>query len=480
MQPRPPVIAILGHVDHGKTSLLDYIRKSQIAAREHGGITQRIGAYEIQTSIKGYNTDKITFIDTPGHEAFSQLRARGATIADIAILIIDAKDSLMPQTIESIYHIKNAKIPYIVVLNKMDLPDANPEKVKNDLLKYEVIVEDKGGDVPVMKVSAKTGEGVPELLEAILLIAADKNFQFDPAAPSKAYVVETKRDKRGIVASIVIKDGTLKTGEVVYNELKKAKIKALISDLGKPISQIQPSTPAELLGFDEMPDVGTLITSVEAVSTKVVEAEVKKQFTLDSLSEPEAQKKLSVLVKTDSQGSLEALRGALAKNENIEVVLSAVGDIHRSDIFLAKTSKAIVVGFNVTSDNEVKELAKQEKVVIKTYSIIYELIEELEEVSDLIREKEENEKSIKGEAKIQATFMIEGEKIYGVKITKGKINIGDNVELYNEGNLVGKTKLVSLKTRAKSVQEVKKDMEAGMVFSPPLDMKVGSVVKFIL
>ncbi len=480
MQPRPPIIAILGHVDHGKTSLLDYIRKSQVAAREHGGITQRIGAYEITTSIKGYHTNKITFIDTPGHEAFSQLRARGATVADIAILLIDAKDSLMPQTIESIFHIKNAKIPYIVVLNKTDLPEANPEKVKTDLLKYEVMVEGKGGDVPVLNISAKTGKGVPELLESILLIAAEHNLEYDPKAPAQAYIIETKKDRRGIVASIVIKEGTLKTGDIVYSNNNKAKVKAMIDDSGKSVSQISPSTPVEFLGFSDMPEVGTLITTMETASTTQTTTATKEAFTIDSLIDKPVEKRLAVLIKTDSQGSLDAIRQTLAKNVNITIILSGVGDIHRSDIFLAKTSKAIIVGFSVNSDNEVKELAKQEKVVIKTYNIIYELLEELEEVSDLLREKEESEKNVKGEAKVQATFVIEGEKIFGMKVLKGKVNIGDVAEVYQDTNLIGKTKLVSLKIRAKSVQEVKKDMESGMVFSPPLDIKVGHMIKFSL
>lgn len=480
MQPRPPIIAILGHVDHGKTSLLDYIRKSTLAAREHGGITQRIGAYEISTGIKGYHTDKITFIDTPGHEAFSQLRARGANIADIAILIIDAKDSLMPQTIESIAHIKHAKIPYIVALNKVDLPEAKPDKVKNDLLKHEVLVEGKGGDVPVMEISAKTGKGVKELLESILLIAADKNLQYDPNAPAQAYIIETKKDKRGVVASIIVKEGTLRTGDVVYSENDKAKVKAMTDDLGKPQKEIVPSTPAEILGFTDMPEVGSLITTMETASTKEVVVTEKKAFTLESLNVKPVDKRLAVIVKTDAQGSLEAIRQTLVKNPNIEVVLSAVGDIHRSDIFLAKTSKAIIVGFNVGSDNEVKELAKQEKVVIKTYNIIYELLEELDEVSDLIKEKEESEKSMKGEAKVLATFIIEGEKVFGVKVTKGKVNLADTADVYQDDNLIGKTKLVSLKMRAKTVQEVKKDSEAGMVFAPPLDIKVGHVIKFVL
>lgn len=481
---RSPVVAILGHVDHGKTSLLDFIRKSHIANKEHGGITQKIGAYEISTGIKGYATDKITFIDTPGHEAFSKLRARGANVADIAILIIDAKDSLKPQTVESIYHIKNAKIPFIVALNKTDLPDANPDKVKIDLLKHEVLTEDKGGDVVAIEISAKTGKGVNELLEGILLITSDLNLSYDPEKQPQAHIIETKKDKRGIVVSAIIKEGVLHVGDMIYTDDKKGKIRTMINDLGAPIKEATPSTPFELLGFEDMPEVGSIIQTIDNKTAKeFVQPEINSQkIDMEALlAKPkEEQKKLSLIIKADSQGSLEAIVQSLQKNDNIEIILSVVGDIHRSDIFLAKTTKAIVIGFSVVVDSEVRDLAKQEKVIIKTYSIIYELLEELTEVSDLMQEKEEREKSLKGEAKVLATFMIEGEKIYGIKVTKGKINMGDSIELYRDNQLIGKSRLVSLKTRAKTVQEVKRDQEGGMVFGPPLDIKVGDMVKSIL
>ncbi len=481
---RPPIVTILGHVDHGKTSLLDFIRKSRIAAKEHGGITQRIGAYEIDTEIKGYPTSKITFIDTPGHEAFSQLRARGANVADIAILIIDAKDSLKPQTVESIYHIKNAKIPFIVAINKTDLPEANPEKVKRDLLRHEVITEDKGGTTLALPISAKTGKGIDELLESILLITSDLDLKYEPTNPPFAYIIETKKDRRGIVASAIIKEGSLKVGDMVYGDDKKIKVRSLINDLGKPVLRVEPSTPFEILGFEEMPEVGAIITAIQKETEKV---EMKQEADImtfadmkEMMQEKKAEKKLSLLVKADAQGSLEAIVQALSKNSNIEIVLSAVGDVHRSDIFLAKTTKSIVIGFSIHIDNEVQQLAKQEKVIIKTYNIIYELLEELEEVSDLMKEKEEKEKSLKGEAKILATFIIENETFYGAKVNKGKINMGDSVDIFRDGKIFGKSKLVSLKTRAKMVQEIKKDQECGMLFSPELDIKVGDVVKSIL
>lgn len=482
MQPRPPIVTILGHVDHGKTTLLDTIRKSRIAVKEHGGITQRIGAYEICTGIKGYKTDRITFIDTPGHEAFTKLRARGATVADIAILIIDAKDSLMPQTIESISHIKAAKIPFIVALNKSDLPDANPERVKNDLLKYEVMVEGKGGQTPVLSISAKSGTGIPELLETILLISADLNLEYDPTAPAQAFIIETKKDKRGIVLSAIIKEGHLKIGQTIHSETASAKIRSLIDDLGKPLQNVEPSTPFELLGFNEMPDVGSLITGQEQIKSAAdTEAgEITRILTKqDILAAPSEEKKLSLIVKADTQGSLEAIIAALLKNDNLEIVHKSVGEVNKSDVFLAKTTKAIIVGFGTNVASDVQDTAKIEKVIIKTYNIIYELLEELEEVSSVMKEKEEQEKYLKGEAKILATFIIEGEKIFGIKVTKGKINLSDEIELYRNNNLIGKSKVVSLKTRAKSIQEIKKDQEAGIIFGPPLDITIGDMIKSI-
>ncbi|MBI3620522.1 GTP-binding protein [Candidatus Roizmanbacteria bacterium] len=485
MSPRPPIVAILGHVDHGKTTLLDYIRKSRLASHEHGGITQRIGAYEIVTEFKDYVTHKITFIDTPGHEAFAKLRARGATIADIALLIIDAKDSVMPQTIESISHIKEANIPFIVVLNKIDLPDANPEKVKNDLLKYEVVVEDKGGTVPTVAISSAKGTGVANLLESILLLAEDLKLQYDPANPAQAYIIEHKKDKRGVVVSAIIKDGRITVGTTVFAAKEKTRVRALINDLGKQVRAILPSSPFELLGFTELPEVGTLITTAEPAKSTIPSATAAPvERTIDPAllyaTPQKEEKKLSLIIKTDTHGSLEAILAALGNKNNMTIVLAAVGAINKSDVFLAKTTASIIIGFASDTSSEVTGLAKQEKVIIKTYNIIYELFDELEEVADLLKEKELTEKNIKAEAKVLANFVIEGEKVCGVKVTKGKINMDDSAEVYRNDNLIGKTKLVSLKIRAKTVSEVRKEQEAGMVFSPQLDIRMGDVIKFIL
>ncbi|MFH0773482.1 MAG: translation initiation factor IF-2 [bacterium] len=486
MKPRPPVVAILGHVDHGKTTLLDYIRSSRIAAKEQGGITQKIGGYTAKTSIKGYPINEITFIDTPGHEAFSQLRARGANVADIVLLIIDAKDSLMPQTIESISHIKQAAVPCIVVLNKMDLPEAKPEKVKNDLLRHGIMVEGKGGTIPVVPISAKTGKGVPELLETILLLATDKGLMYDPQAELEAYVIETKKDRRGIAVSIVIKNGTLHVGDVVYSGSVKTKIRSITDDVNSPLKEAAASQACELLGFEIAPLVGSKISQkkeVESLEQPVTPSPLpQKAFTAqDFFATPQKeQKKLSIVIKTDSQGSLEALEAILSGNSNIEIILSGVGDIHKSDVFLAKASKSIVIGFNTHIDQETKDIAKQEKVIIKSYTIIYELLEELEEVALLLQEKEQSEKNLKGEAKILATFVIEGEKVFGAKLSKGKFELGDMLEIHRGGNIIGKSKIVSLKIRAKRVEEVKKEQECGLILSPALDIRVGDMVKCIL
>ena len=475
---RPPVVVVLGHVDHGKTTLLDFIRKSNKAEKEVGGITQSIGAYEVDLKNKEYATSKITFIDTPGHEAFTKLRLRGADVADIAILIVDGADSIMPQTKESIFHILNAKIPYIVAVNKMDLPGANLEKVKRDLLKEGVLVEGMGGEVPVLPISAKSGQGVSELLEMILFISSLKEFRYSKENDFKAFTIESKIDRSGPMVSAIIKDGSLNVGDIIYSSGKKAKVRALINDKGEHVKEVLPSTPFVLLGFSELPDVGAYLTNKEDESLVTNEKkEIKRGVDPRSFFGGEQKKKLKVILKADSQGSLEALVFSLDKNDNIEIVLSGVGEINKSDIYLAKISKAIIIGYSVSSDKSVNELAEQEKVVIKSYSLIYELLDELVEVSSLLQEKEQKEKQIKGEAKIIAKFIIEKEVIAGIKINKGKINLGDEIEIYRNDKLFLKTKVVSLRNRAKNITEAKKNEEAGIMFYPQFDFVNGDVIK---
>jgi translation initiation factor IF-2 len=483
MKPKPPVVAILGHVDHGKTTLLDYIRRSNITAREKGGITQKIGAYEIEVKNVNYPINKITFIDTPGHELFSQLRARGAQIADLAILIIDAKDGIMPQTIESIAHIKQADIPFIVALNKVDLPEARPEKVKDTLMKYDVICDDRGGNITAVNIAAKTGQGVNDLLETILIIASDLNLQYNPNAAPYGFVIETKKDKRGVVATIILKEGGLSLGDKIYCLDKQIDIRAIINDRGENQKALYPSTPAEILGFKELPEVGSIISNqpkqITPISSQVFRKNTLDQkIDLNNLFQKE-EKKIRVVIKTDNYGSLEAINYAIANNKKIEIILAAVGEINKSDVFLAKTTKAIIIGFNTAANQEVKNLAKEEKIALRTYEIIYQLIDELKDATTFLKEKEE-EKRIKGEAKILAVFNLENQIVAGIKVQKGKINLGDAAEIYRGDRLIGKTKIVSLKTRAKFVEEVKKDQEAGMMLSPSLDFTIGDMIKCTL
>ncbi|OGK14137.1 hypothetical protein A3H80_02990 [Candidatus Roizmanbacteria bacterium RIFCSPLOWO2_02_FULL_37_19] len=475
-QHRPPVVVVLGHVDHGKTTLLDYIRKSNLASKEAGEITQSIGAYEAKIPLKGYDADRLTFIDTPGHEAFTKLRSRGAQVADIAILIVDATASVMPQTIESISHIKQAKIPFIVAINKVDLERANVEKVNKDLSKHDVLTENMGGTIPVIPISAKSGTGVNDLLEAILLVASEQDLSYDLEGELEVYVIETQHEKAGIAVSCIIKNGALKVGDTIYAQELEARVRALITDRGSSVKEVTPSMPFMLLGFKELPEVGVQI-SRQKKSFEVAKNELEKHTESDSIFKEDEGKKLMIIVKADSKGSIEALLPPLLENENIEVVLYGIGEISKSDIFLAKVSKAIIIGFNAKIPQSTEKIAMEEKVVIKTYKIIYKLLEELAEVSLLLKEREEKSKNLKGEAKLQAVFTIEGSKIAGVKITKGKFELNDKLELYRDNQMKGEAMLSSIKQRSKHVKGAKKDQEAGLLLEPQLDIQAGDVIK---
>lgn len=477
--PRPPVVVVLGHVDHGKTTLLDYIRKSHLAENEIGGITQKIGAYEIDVDFKDYHIKKITFIDTPGHEAFTKLRLRGAEVADIAVLVIDAIDSVMPQTIESIYHIKNAQIPLIVAVNKIDMPQSDLEKVKKDLLKQQIAVEGMGGDIPFIPISAKTGQGVNDLLEMILFTSSIKDLRYSQQNCLKAYVLESKKEKAGVIASVIIKDGFLRVGDTVYINDEEIKVRSMITDRGLMVKEIFPSTPVVLLGFKNLPEPGSVLSTKKIKNReKKQDLEIKKEDKnpLNFLNKEE-KKKLKLMIKTDSFGSLEAILSQIKEKENIEIILASVGEVNRSDLLLAKISKAIIIAFNVFVSKDILTLAETEKIIIKSYSLIYELLEELEEVELILKEKEKKTSDVKGEAKILANFIIEKERIAGIKVLKGKINLNDQIEIYRNSQLIGKTKIVSLKQRAKLVNEVKKNEEAGIIFYPKLDFSIGDVIK---
>ncbi|OGK29925.1 hypothetical protein A3B02_01155 [Candidatus Roizmanbacteria bacterium RIFCSPLOWO2_01_FULL_42_14] len=476
---RAPVVVVLGHVDHGKTTLLDYIRKSHVADKEAGKITQSIGAYSAHVPIEGYHTQDITFIDTPGHEAFTQLRVRGANIADIAILIIDASASVMPQTIESISHIQAANIPFLVAMNKVDMQTANQDKVKADLAKHGVLTEGYGGNVPAVPISALKGDGVQDLLETLLLMAAEKNFTYDTESELQAYIIETHQDRAGTAASCVIKNGSLAVGDTVFAAQNEARIKALINDSGVRVKEVVPSMPFVLFGFKEMPEVGMALTRAKGAGklSEPSPSDVPSADPFADFFKQDEAKKLKIVLKADSAGSLEAITPALQKNDNLEVMLGGIGEILESDIFLAKVSEAIVIGFSVPVPKNVESMAKTEKVVIKTYNIIYKLLEELQEVSELIKEKEEQARTFKGEGKVQAIFHIDGLTIAGVKITKGRIDLHDRAEHIRDNALKDEAIIVSIKQRAHDVDTAKKGEEAGIQLDPQLDIKQGDVIK---
>ena len=460
----PPVVAVLGHVDHGKTTLLDAIRKTDIARIEHGGITQRIGASKIDFLHEGIKR-QITFIDTPGHEAFSKMRGRGLQAADIGLLAVSSTDGVMPQTKESINLLKESKIPFIVVLTKSDLADKNPEKVKGQLLKEGVILEESGGDIPMIEVSAKTNSNIKELLELILLV-----FEMKGLAPSsdnefKAVVIESKLDpKKGPLASIVVKSGILKLKDQLFSEDREAsRVRSITNDKGERLKEAFTGDAVEILGFVKIPPVGSIVVKSPSVKTND-----KKQAILPSEPESSPQTNLSVILCADTLGSLEAIVNALPKE--INVVSQKTGDIASSDIFFAKSTKAIILGFNIKINPEVSRLASAEKVLVKNYSLIYELIDE---ITDVLKGKElELEEKILGTAKVLASFPFEKTKVLGVIVLSGRIARGDKVRLERNGEAVGESKIISLRSGKDPVSKAEKGEQAGAIISPFLDFAI--------
>jgi len=460
---RPPVVAVLGHVDHGKTSLLDTIRKTHLVDREAGGITQHIGAYQID-----FSQQKITFIDTPGHEAFAKMRSRGVQAADIGILVIAATEGVKPQTVESITHLKAAGIPFLVALNKIDLPEANVDKVISELARADVLVEKFGGDVVVLPVSAKTGAGIDKLLDTILLIAGLKGITADPNAPLTAVVIEAKMDKRrGPLATLIIKNGTLKPGQTLYTETTEAKVRALFDDLGHEVEVAPPAFPVEVMGWKALPVIGSLVTEVATQNTTVASARfAPRPFSLPPLDE---QKKPRIILKVDAAGSLEAIKENLG--EVAELVSSGNGDISDSDVLLAKSARAIIIGFNVKIPTQVRLLAETEAVRFKLYTIIYDLLDEIREVAELIN-KPEAQEEVLGEAVILAEFPMDNERIAGCKLESGRITKGDLLRLTRGSTKIGETKIRSLRQSKKDVTKVEAGGECGIVFEKKLDFRV--------
>jgi translation initiation factor IF-2 len=472
----PPVVAVLGHVDHGKTSLLDAIRKTNIAQGEHGGITQKIGASEIEIMHDGKKT-KITFIDTPGHEAFYQMRGRGVQAADIGLLVVSGVDGVMPQTKESINLLKNSKIPFIVVFTKSDDPQKLVDKAIQQLLKEDVMLENYGGDVPFIEVSAKTNTNIKELLDLILLvyeIKKDANFYpFNITGPFMGIVIESKLDqKSGPRATIIVKNGILRQRDEVYSDSgAKGKVRNMLSDLGKPVSEASVGQAVEVLGFETVPTVGSVITNTPK---NVEPLEYKEEVSQNPVSPftEEDQDVLSVVLCADSQGSLEAITNSIP--EKVKFLIKKTGDIEVSDILFAKSTGSIILGFNVKAKPEIMRLAKTEKVLIKTYSIIYEM---LDEISDFVQGKlEALQEEILGIAKILAKFPFDKTFVCGVKVTEGRIAKGDKVRLLRNDEVIGETRINSVRQGKDQTSKLEEGLEGGIILSPFLDFTIGDML----
>lgn len=488
---RPPIVTVMGHVDHGKTSLLDYIRKTKVTLGEAGGITQAIGAYRVDVDGK-----YITFIDTPGHEAFTAMRARGASVTDIAILIVAADDGIMPQTVEAINHIKSANIPMIVAINKMDKPHADPDRVMQQLAEHNVLPEAWGGDAIICKISAHTGEGIDKLLETILFVADMQDLKANPDVHAMGTVIEARLDKgKGALASLIVMDGSLHIGDTIVSGTSLCKVKAMIDENNKQVKVATPSMPVTVLGFNEVPPAGETFTVVdEKLSKQIVEERIAKQReellkgsggnTLEDLIQKTSEKDmkiLNVILKTDVHGSLEAIKSSVAKLVNEEVKInilhSGVGAISESDLILANASNAMVIAFNVSQDSKVKTLAERMKIKIYSYKIIYELLEELERVIKGMKEPKYEEVYL-GKADVLMVFKLSSVGIVaGSMVRDGKIVRGEHARVYRGDELLATTEIKTLKIVKDDVKEAGKDRECGIKFSNFDDVQAGDRIE---
>ena len=492
MVKRPPVVTVMGHVDHGKTSLLDAFRKSNVALGEAGGITQKIGAYQIT-----FNNEKITFIDTPGHAAFTQMRARGAEVTDIAILVVAADDGIMPQTVEAINHIKAAGVPMIVAINKMDKPGANPERVKQQLTEYGILPEEWGGTAICIPISAKTGMGLDELKKMILLVAEMEDLKANPNRMATGVVIEAELDKsRGPVATVLVKNGTLKVGDSIISGITYGKVKAMFDENGKPVKKATPSTPVAVMGFNEVPSSGDQVYAVEdSLSKQVInerinkiKAERAKQTSGVSADDFMSRvhegslKNLNIIIKADTQGSVEALKNSLEaiRNEEVKVVTihSGAGAITESDLVLAQTTGATVIAFNIKTPSKTMQMAESLKVPVFETKIIYEAIDEITKMSKGMMTTKYEEKYI-GSAEIRAVFKLSSAgKIAGSYVTDGKIQRNAIAKIMRGGEVVFETSVESLKIVKDEKAEVNKGFECGVKFKDNFDFQEGDMVEY--
>ena len=491
--PRAPVVGVMGHVDHGKTSLLDYIRNAHVASGEAGGITQHIGAYQVQV-----NGKPITFLDTPGHEAFTSMRARGAMVTDIAILVVAAEDGIMPQTVESINHAKAAEIPIIVAINKMDKPEANPERIKQQLTEYGLVCEEWGGETIVCPISAKTGMGVDNLLEMLTLTAEVGELKANPNRAAQGTVIEARLDKgRGPVATLLVQNGTLKQGDIIIAGTAVGRVRAMISDKGQKITSAGPSVPVEITGLSEAPSAGATFNAVadeklarELVAQRKEEekakanAPVTKVSLEDLFSQIQAgeMKNLNLIVKADVQGSVEAVKASLEKLSNeevrVRVIHGGVGAINESDVMLASTSQAIIVGFNVRPDNAARDSAARANVDMRMYRVIYDAINEIEAAMKGMLAPKFRE-ALLGHAEVRQTYKVSGVgTVAGCYVQDGKLQRKDcQVRLVRDGIVIHEGVLASLQRFKDQAKEVLSGYECGLTIEKFNDIKEGDIIE---
>ena len=492
--PRAPVVTVMGHVDHGKTSLLDYIRKTKVTAGEAGGITQHIGAYTVKVGGKG-----ITFIDTPGHEAFTAMRARGAQVTDIVILVVAADDGIMPQTVEAINHAKAAGVEIIVAINKMDKTGANPDKIKQELMRYEIFPEEYGGKTIVCPISCKTGDGIDNLLESLILLAETKELLANPEKEARGIVIEARLDKgMGPVATILVQNGTLHTGDNVICGLVTGKVRAMIDDNGKNVKQAGPSVAVNVLGLEDVPNSGDTINAVSQALMKQVLSERKDKISIEKTksriktdineafgSLPDAQlKNLNLIIKGDVQGSVEAVKQSVVKLTNeevqVKVIHSAAGAVTESDVMLAESSNAIILCFNVRPDAKAKILAERSKVDVRSYRIIYELLDDMELALKGLRAPKYQE-ILLGKCEVRQTFKITGAgNIAGCYVLDGKIVRGGKLRIYRDDILIVEGGVKQLKRFKDDVKEVAAGFECGCSIDGFSDIKIGDIIECYL
>lgn len=479
----PPVVSVLGHVDHGKTTLLDSIRKSNIATREAGGITQAIGASKIEVEpidSQGKQDGKkrfITFIDTPGHEAFSNMRSHGVSASDIVLLIIASDDGIKPQTKESIEKILASKLPFIVVFTKTDAPGANIEKVKGQLAGEGILLEGFGGDVPFIGVSAKTGDKIRDLLELILIVYDLSEIKKGKNESFTGVVIEAKLDKRrGILASAINKSGILSVGDKVYSEDKEVgKIKALIDTFGAQVKEALPGDAFEIMGLTKVMPAGSIISAQPQSASKITEITKPQPMDLAKMFAQANQDKVPVVIKTQTSGEYEAIKGALP--EDVEVIFEGRGEISASDILMARDFGAIVVGFNVEIEKQAKALADANKTFYRTYKIIYELLDELGDAVLLLKERAQ--RKILGKGQILASFEGNEGQILGLRVTEGRLVVGDRIVIVHGEEESNEAKIISLKQAKKDVKEVGKGNECGIRIEPQIDFTIGDMVSSV-